>query len=110
MSHPTVTETRFRVMASGVQISLVDAPESAANQAEGQLRQLEELWSRFIDDSDITRLNQYSGRPIAVSERTILLLETMTQAWRMTGGGYDPTVLPAVMHAGYTHSLENPKQ
>jgi FAD:protein FMN transferase len=110
MTQPAVTETRFRVMASGVQIILVDAPDDAADQAEQQLRQLEELWSRFIEDSDITRLNLYSGRPIAVSEQTILLLKTMTQAWRMTGGSYDPTVLPAMMHAGYTNSIEDPKQ
>ncbi len=110
MTQPVITETRFRVMASGVQIILVDAPDDAANQAEQQLHQLEELWSRFIEDSDITRLNLYSGRPIAVSEQTILLLETMTQAWRMTGGSYDPTVLPAIMHAGYTNSIEDPAQ
>ncbi len=74
--------------------------------AQQRVDELERRWSRFIADSEISRLNAATGRPLAVSDDTRLLVERAVEAWRLTGGGFDPTVLRAVEAAGYTESFE----
>ena len=49
-----------------------------------------------------------SGRPAEVDADTITLLITMLDAWRLTQGRFDPTVLPALMAVGYGASVEDP--
>lgn len=73
-----------------------------------QLRHLEDLWSRFITDSDISRINTEAGTPVAVAPETIELVETMKQAWELTQGRYDPTVLPILVANGYASSRVDP--
>jgi thiamine biosynthesis lipoprotein len=41
-----------------------------------------------------------------VSADTALLVERSIEAWRLTGGGFDPTVLGAMLRAGYDVSFE----
>lgn len=103
-----VAEAVFRAMASHVQVIVVDGPPEARTSAERLVRQLESMWSRFDPDSDVTRLNHSGGHPTAVAGVTIVLVEKMTEAWQMTGGLYDPTVLPALISSGYTHSIGDP--
>lgn len=102
-----VVEHTFRAMASHVQVISVDGPSGAGAAVERMIRQLEAAWSRFDATSDVTRLNDSAGRPVPVDPVTVTLLETMTEAWQMTGGLYDPTVLPALIMSGYTHSIDD---
>ena len=51
-----------------------------------------------------------SGRPVEVDADTVTLLITMLDAWRLTQGRFDPTVLPALVAAGYTASIEDPRR
>lgn len=102
-----VDETRFRVMASDAHAIVVDGPPEAGTVAERALEQLESTWSRFIDSSDICRLNDDAGRPVLVDPTTITLIETMLKAWEMTDGRYDPTILPALLSAGYVNSIDD---
>ena len=62
---------------------------------------LERSWSRFIDDSEISRLNGSRGRPMPVGPRTLLLVERALQASRLTRGWFDPTLLYELKAAGY---------
>lgn len=103
-----VAETRFRVMASEAQVLVVDGPPEAGNVAHRALDELERAWSRFVPGSDIDRLNHCQGFPVAVHEATLTLVETMVQAWRATSGRLDPTVLPALLEAGYRASIDDP--
>jgi FAD:protein FMN transferase len=41
-----------------------------------------------------------------VSPETTLLVTRAIEAWRLTGGGFDPTVLGAVLNAGYDRSFD----
>jgi len=75
--------------------------------AERRLRALEAKWSRFLDDSEVSRLNQAGGAPCRVSADTFELIERATAAWAATGGAFDPTVLPAVIAAGYDRTYED---
>ena len=44
--------------------------------------------------------------PVIVSDETFALVDRAVRAWRSTGGLYDPTVLPAVVAAGYDRDFD----
>ncbi len=69
---------------------------------------LQSLWSRFLDDSDISRLNNAEGEPTAVNPLTAKLVTEMLAAWNLTDGEYDPTILPKLLAEGYAASRVNP--
>lgn len=63
---------------------------------------LEQCWSRFRDDSELSRLNAYAGRgPMAVSTDAETLITVMLEAAEWTQGAFDPTVLGALTDLGY---------
>lgn len=75
---------------------------------EGRGRHLEQRWSRFIADSDLSRLTESSGRPVLVDGDTVTLLEAMRAGWHETDRDFDPTLLPAVIAEGYGRSMIDP--
>ena len=99
-------EARFRAMGSDVHIVVVDGPPSLLDAAKERIERLESLWSRFRPTSEISRLNALAGRPVRVSEETLSLVERALQGARITDGRYDPTVLGALVRAGYDRSFE----
>jgi len=62
---------------------------------------LEARWSRFLASSDISRINAADGRPVAVSDETLLAVDLALAGRSRTGGRFDPTVLAALVQAGY---------
>ena len=95
-------------MASDTQV-IVNGPPRAAEEAFAAtiefLGHLESRWSRFLNDSDVTRLNNAAGVAVEVDPTTVTLVTTMIEAWRVTGARFDPSVLPALVAAGYNTSL-----
>lgn len=69
--------------------------------ARARLAQLEACWSRFQATSELSRMNAAAGRPTTVSADLWLLVTLAVSAWERTGGAFDPTVLAAVIAAGY---------
>jgi thiamine biosynthesis lipoprotein len=69
---------------------------------------LQSLWSRFLPDSDITRLNNAEGVAVAVNPLTAKLVSEMLAARTLTDGKYDPTILPKLLAEGYAASRVNP--
>lgn len=72
------------------------------------LHELEQLWSRFLPDSDVTRLNWAEGKSVDVDPRTTMLIAEMQSGYARTAGLFDPTMLPAVIAAGYSTSRVDP--
>jgi thiamine biosynthesis lipoprotein len=105
-----VTEHRFRVMASDAHLIAVDAPPGALTDARRALELIEQRWSRFLPDSDISRINLADGRPVVVDPLTLTLIATMAEAWSATQGRYDPTVLPILVADGYRSSIVQPSR
>jgi thiamine biosynthesis lipoprotein len=70
----------------------------------------EQRWSRFIDTSDVTRLNWAEGESVEVDPITVRLMEAMLDGVALTGGDYDPTLLPDVLTAGYAVSTVDPSR
>ena len=93
-------------MASRTQVVLVDPAQGAGAYARRRLEDLEARWSRFRATSDVSRLNETAGGLMLVSSESHTLLFTMKEAWRVTGGRYDPTMLDAIVAAGYTASTD----
>ncbi len=65
---------------------------------------LQSLWSRFLKDSDITRLNNAEGATVTVNPLTAKLVTEMLAAHKVTDGEYDPTILPKLVAEGYAVS------
>ena len=76
----------------------------AAAQAEVAL--CEGALSRFDPASDLSRLNAAGGEWTAVDRRLVEALRLAGRAREDTGGRFDPTVLPALVAAGYDRSFE----
>lgn len=70
------------------------------------LRDLERRWSRFRADSELRALNRAAGcGPVAASLPTRRLVRYLIEAWRRTGGAFDPTVLGSIEALGYDRDL-----
>lgn len=112
-----VTEFHGRVMASDLHV-IVNHPAAATTVTEQAIRRLgsylehlERCWSRFIDTSDISRINRLGtsgGGHLEVDESTLMLLATMIEGNRRTAGAFDPTLLRAVIAEGYSASHIDP--
>jgi thiamine biosynthesis lipoprotein len=98
---PAVVERRFAAMGTRVHVLINGGPAELAHQACAHLDELEGRWSRFRTDSDISRLNRADGRPVQVSPDTFHLVQRACQAWHLSDGVFDPTVLVAMLANGY---------
>lgn len=77
-----------------------------AEVARAEISQLEQRWSRFLPDSEVSEVNRRAGSWVAVSPDTVELFDRAVLAHVVTGGRYDPTVLGDVVRAGYDRSFE----
>ncbi len=99
---PIWTDRTFRVMGTDARVMVLGGSGDLAERAEAALRGLEALWSRFREDSELTRLNRTdAGRPVRVSESTFSLIARAVDAWQRTGGRFDPTGHDAIVALGY---------
>jgi thiamine biosynthesis lipoprotein len=93
-------------MGSDCHLVVVGGPRRLLDQAQRRVDDLEQRWSRFLPTSEVSRLNEHAGTPMRVSPDTAGLVRRALDAWDLSGGSYDPTVLGAVVRAGYDRSFE----
>ncbi len=79
---------------------------SALAAAQEEVAACERELSRFDPASDLSRLNAASGEWRPVGPRMLEALRLALRARDETGGRFDPTVLPALVAAGYDRSFE----
>ena len=101
-------QAKSQVMGTTARITTVGGPDHLPHELMAYLAYLDSRWSRFIPESDISRLNNEPGRPVLVAAETLILLSHMNRGFRDTRGDFDPTTLPAVMSEGYVESLVTP--
>jgi len=89
-------------------VLIVGSPAEATALAEQYGALLEGHWSRFVASSDLSRLAAAEGASVAVAPETVTLLLAMLDGWRETDRDFDPTLLPALVAAGYGRSLVDP--
>jgi thiamine biosynthesis lipoprotein len=103
----TSAERRAKVMGSEAHVIVVG--EDASHLVDTAIRRLERLearWSRFLSDSEISRLNASPGVPVLVTPETFRLIDLAVNAWEMTDGRFDPTILGDLRAEGYDRSFE----
>lgn len=109
MARTALTEST-RVMSCDAHV-VVDGPgetsSGIAARAVARLHELEARWSRFVDDSEISRLNRAGGCPTTVQTDTFRLVEHLVQAWHATDGDFDPTLLGTLVELGYSTSRDD---
>jgi FAD:protein FMN transferase len=74
--------------------------------AQEEVAACERELSRFDPASDLSRLNAAGGGWTYVGRRLLEALGLAVRAREDTGGRFDPTVLPALVAAGYDRSFE----
>lgn len=97
----------FRVMGTEAEILWAGGTPDLGRAGEDRLRDLERAWSRFLETSEVSMLN---GAPphssYIVSPETYTLFEVAVRAWEVTAGRFDPTLLDALVAAGYDRTFE----
>jgi thiamine biosynthesis lipoprotein len=97
---------RFRAMGSDAHVVVVGGRAGLVDDVRRRILDLERRWSRFLPDSEVSALNARAGAVVEVSAQTRLLVRRAIEAWRLTGGAFDPTVLGSLQRAGYSRSFE----
>lgn len=97
----------FRAMGTIIDLLL---PENQVEEGTRIVRDLFAKWeqalSRFIDDSELSRLNRSAGTPVAVSDLLYNVLATALTAARATAGVYDPAMLEQLEKIGYDRTFD----
>ncbi len=96
----------MRAMSTEVTITVVDGDPSLLEWARARVDELEARWSRFLPDSELSRLNAAGGRPLTVSADTVRAVRAACAAWVHTGRRFDPTVHDSLLRLGYDASIE----
>jgi FAD:protein FMN transferase len=119
IASPSSTRSSFPAfpgMGSPCEIAVLGGdPDRLFSLAQNRVEDLEQKWSRFRSDSELSALNTCSVTSrasldekvsVKVSADTLLLFDRSLYAWRTTKGRFDPTVLGSVVAAGYDRSFE----
>ena len=86
---------------------LVDGlSQDAAKSVQETVRQAESAFSRFVPDSEISRVNQSAGEWTSVSPLTYDLLRDAANAFQATEGLFNPFMGREVAALGYDRSFE----
>jgi len=102
----------FRAMNTDVRLVVcaptVRLPEAAraADEVQGLFGRAEATLSRFIGDSELSRLNKSAGYPFKASPMLLEAVAASVRAARLSDGIFDPTILPCLLAAGYDASFE----
>jgi thiamine biosynthesis lipoprotein len=84
-----------------------DQSPELLDRAERVFHEVESRLSRFRSDSELSLLNNRSGSEVTVSPQFFQVLALALHYHRVTGGIFDPAVLPALEAAGYDRSFES---
>jgi FAD:protein FMN transferase len=102
----------FRAMTTGVE-AIVCVPEVLRSEAEPALCRVQDLFiemekrfSRFHPGSELSRLNQSAGKEFKASPLLYEIVAAAVSSAQLTGGIFDPTILPYLISAGYDRSFE----
>ncbi len=100
----------FRAMGSRM-LALLDATTGEAEEllvcVPAWFEEWEQALSRFRPGNELDRLNHSDGRPMAVSETLWDVFQSSRAAGHFTGGLVVPTLLDALVGAGYDRSFES---
>ena len=102
----------FRAMGTACTLAVTALPSDvfrarrALAAARAEVAACERVLSRFDSASDLSRMNRLAGEWVEVDARLALARRVAGRARAATGGKFDPTILPALVAAGYDRTFE----
>ena len=102
----------FRAVGTDCSVAVTMGPADAQRAqralaaARTEVEACEASLSRFRPSSDLSRLNREAGDWVTVDARLVEAVRLALAARVATQGRFDPTVLPALVAAGYDRSFE----
>ena len=114
-AEPALVKRAQMQMGTIVTLTAVAPTEEVAQRALTagfqEIHRLEELLSTWIPTSELSRLNAEAGRhPVMVSPDTLLLLRRSLEIAKLTGGGFNIAIGPAVQAWNVTEEARVPDQ
>jgi thiamine biosynthesis lipoprotein len=110
----SVPVQRHTFRAMGTTVGVVTAPTvdraafvEAIRGVESTFRAHEERFSRFLEGSELSQVNARAGSWTSVSDEFSSMLSEALDGARRTNGLFDPTVLPALVAAGYDRDFDD---
>lgn len=91
----------FRAMGSPCRIVVDGGPDDLVVAAHELVDRLEQRWSRFLPDSEISCLNHNSGNISVVSPETLALITRAVEAQTLTAGRFNPLMANQLASLGY---------
>jgi thiamine biosynthesis lipoprotein len=101
-----LAEARFHAMGTEAHVIVIGGDGAHLERARELVADLESRWSRFLPDSELSRLNVAAGTPVIVAPITFELIRRAVDGWRLTAGRFDPTILPELVAAGYDRTFD----
>ena len=101
-----LTRHEFRAMGTTVTVIVPEPARRAVEAVVSLFATWEAALSRFRPESELSRLNAAAGREVPVSPLLLSVVETAIRAARATDGLFDPTLLGAMIAAGYDRTFE----
>jgi FAD:protein FMN transferase len=107
-----LSQIEWRAMGTSCAAAVTVGPQAereaswALAAARDEVAACEAELSRFASASDLSRLNAAAGKWVSVGPRLLETLGLALRAREETAGRFDPTVLPALVAAGYDRSFE----
>jgi len=99
----------FRAMGGEMLVVLendTDSPPPILNQVPAWFEEWEQALSRFRVDSELSRLNRTFDQPVEVSDTLWDVFQYALSAETITNGLVTPTVLDAMLEAGYDQNFD----
>lgn len=85
--------------------------EQAFNKVKAELYRLEKKLSRFVQGSEVSRINQFAGKGyVAISSETCEVLSGAIRLSEISGGLFDITITPLVDLWDYKRSVHVPEE
>lgn len=112
MSQVTVSESEGFGMNTEISCRVYgpNAQEAAAC-AMAEMNRLENLLSRFLPGSEVSRLNEFSGKgPVKISSELFKVLSNAIQYSEISQGAFDISVGPLIDLWDYKHALRVPEK
>jgi FAD:protein FMN transferase len=113
MKPPLIEVSRsFQAMNTGVEL-VVCLPEDQKSVADSALTSVQNLFhevetrlSRFRAESELSQLNRSAGQSFKASDWLFEIISAALRSAQLTGGIFDPSILPSLISAGYDRSFE----
>lgn len=99
----------FPAMNTTIQVAAEGQPddlETGFKQVRQFIAECESRFSRFLEDSELSRLNRSAGTWFQASPGLFELVQESLNMYRLTRGLFDPSILKSLQQAGYDRSME----